>query len=391
MVHVDDWPVTVSKECVVKVRDLQHEVLPEVTPEELSRQRAVVSLRKLLNARVRSGNVARFASEGSPAFAARHGRQPQSPEDIRAALFESHRYRMWSAANRSAQEMLWVSVGEPVYRDLDRMQAAARALAEAPDRKGSLTLDTGYDPSPEVADVDIHLQPGGYGLDHGPGDIVAGALYETGGNVFSFGQGAGRSDSKAGVAVRLLAEHFPGFVPKRILDLGCSAGAASAAYAATFPKAEVHAVDIGAGMLRYAHARAESLGVAVNFHQMDASSLSFPDDSFDLVVSHNVLHEIGSEKRGAMVCESARVVRPGGIVIHQDVAIRFEPTLVHQVERDWDTHFNDERHWHTYASTDLIADMRAAGFAPGAIVEHNLPSLQGSNRWYAITAQKQGR
>jgi ubiquinone/menaquinone biosynthesis C-methylase UbiE len=378
------------KECVVKVRDLQHEVLPEVTPDELSRQRAVVSLRKLLNARVRSGNVARFASEGAPAFAARRGRQPQSPEDIRAALFESQRYRMWSAANRAAQEMLWVSVGEPVYRDLDRMQAAARALADAPDRKGSLTLDSAYEPSPEVADIDIHLQPGGYGLDRGPDDVVAGALYETGGNVFSFGQGAGRSDSKAAVVVRLLAEHFPDVAPARILDLGCSAGAASAAYAATYPETEVHAVDIGAGMLRYAHARAESLGVAVHFHQMDASSLSFPDDSFDLVVSHNVLHEIGAEKRRAMIREAARVVRPGGVVIHQDVAIRFEPTLVHQVERDWDTHFNDERHWHTYASADLIADMRAAGFASDGIVEHNLPAVHGAIRWYAISARKQG-
>ncbi|MGH6612636.1 class I SAM-dependent methyltransferase [Sphingomonas sp.] len=374
----------------MKVRDLQHEVLPQATPEELSRQRAVVSLRKLLNARVRSGNVARYDSEGAPAFTARQGRQPQSPEEIRAALFESQRYRMWSAANRSAQEMLWVSVGEPVYRDLDRMSAAARALIDAPERKGSLTLDPDYDPSPEVADIDIHLQPGGYGLDRGPDDVVAGALYETGGNVFSFGQGAGRSDSKTGVAVRLLGEHFPGFTPQRILDLGCSAGAASAAYAATYPDADVHAVDIGAGMLRYAHARAESLGVAVNFHQMDASALSFADDSFDLVVSHNLLHEIGAEKRGGMIREAARVVRPGGIVIHQDVSIRFEPTIVHQVERDWDTHFNNERHWQTYASADLIADMQAAGFDPDSIVEHNLPAVQGAIRWYAITARKQG-
>ena len=374
----------------MKVRDLQHDILPQATPEELSRQRAVVSLRKLLNARVRSENVARFASEGGPAFAARTGRQPQSPEDIRAGLFESTRYRLWSAANRAAQEMLWVSVGEPVYRDLDRMEAAASALSEAPGRKGSLALDPAYDPSPEVAGTDIHLQPGGYGMDRGDGDVVAGALYETGGNVFSFGQGAGRSDSKTAVAVRLLAEHFPDLVPGRILEIGCSAGAASAAYAATYPEAEVHAVDIGAGMLRYAHARAESIGLPVHFHQMDGSDLSFADDSFDLVVSHNLLHEIGAAKRRAMFREAARVVRPGGVVIHQDVAIRFEPTLVHQVERDWDTHFNGEVHWATYAQADLIADMAAAGFAAEDIAEHNLPAIAGPNRWYAITARKRG-
>ena len=374
----------------MKVRDLQHEVFPALTHDEHSRQRAVVSLRKLLNARVRPGNVSRFADECSPAFAARRGRQPQAAEDIRAALFESQRYRMWSAVNRAAQEMLWVSVGEPVYRDLDRMQEAARRLAQSADRKGSLTLDSSYYPSPEVAGTDIHLQPGGYGLDRGPNDVVAGALYETGGNVFSFGQGAGRSDSKAAAIIRLLAERFPGFAPRKILDLGCSAGAASAAYAATFSKAEVHAVDIGAGMLRYAHARAEALGVAVQFHQMDASALGFADESFDLVVSHNLLHEIGAEKRRTMIREAARVVRRGGVVAHQDVAIRVQPTLVHQVECDWDTHFNGERHWHTYATADLVADMRSAGFPSGAIEEHDLPAISGSNSWYAITAQKTG-
>jgi len=255
---------------------------------------------------------------------------------------------------------------------------------------GSLALDPDYDPSPEVAAVDIHLQPGGYAMDRGGHDVVAGALYECGGNVFSFGQGIGRGDSKAGVVIRLLEEAFGGFVPGKLLDIGCSAGAASAAYAAHWPDTEVHAVDLGAAMLRYAHARAESLGVGVHFHQMDASAMGFADESFDLVVSHNLMHEIGEAKRRAMFRESLRLVRPGGIVIHQDVAIRNQPTIVHQVERDWDTHFNGEVHWNTYATADLAADMRAAGFAPESIVEHDLAALQGfaNNRWYAISARK---
>lgn len=374
----------------MKVRDLQHGMLPETSAEQRSRQEAVVALRRLLNARVRPRNVAAFETEAQPAFVAAHGRAPQSPEDIQQAFLMSPSYRRWSAANRAAQEMIWVSVGEPIYGDLDRMRAAARALMDSPERKGSLTLDPAYDPSPEVADIDIHLQPGGYAMDLGPDDVVAGALYECGGNVFSFGQGIGRGDSKAGVIIRLLDEHFGGFRPQRILDIGCSAGAASAAYAAHYPDADVHAVDIGAGMLRYAHARAESLGVAVHYHQMDASELKFEKDSFDLVVSHNLMHEIGQEKRRAMIREARRLVRPGGIVIHQDVAIRNLPTMVHQVERDWDTHFNGEVHWNTYAMADLRADMLAAGFAEDEIVEHDLAALQGfaNNRWYAISARK---
>lgn len=373
----------------MKVRDLQHEMLARTSFEQRSRQSSVVALRRLLNSRVRPLNIEAYATEGEPEFVRRHGRLPQSPDEVQEAFLLSPTYRRWSAANRSAQEMIWVSVGEPIYADRERMSATARELDASNPGLGSITLDPDYAPSPEVAGVDIHLQPGGYALDEGPGDVVAGALYECGGNIFSFGQGSGRSDSKAALVFRLLDEHFGGFEPRRILDLGCSAGAASAAYADRYPKAEVHAVDIGAGMLRYAHGRAQSLGVSVHFHQMDASALRFEDESFDLVVSHNLLHEIGEEKRRAALSEAWRVVRPGGIVIHQDVAIRDLPTIVEQVEREWDTHFNGEAHWTTYASADLKADMIGAGCPASGIVEHDLAPVHGINRWYAISARKE--
>ncbi|MEW4467774.1 class I SAM-dependent methyltransferase [Parasphingorhabdus sp. JC815] len=374
----------------MKVRDIHHAVLPETNVDELCRQNAVVSLRRLLNNKVRPRNVKLFESEAAPAFAECYGRQPHSTEEIREAFMLSPSYRMWSAVNRAAQEMIWVSVGEPIYRDLQRMEQVAKELVERDDKLGSLSLDPLYNPSPEVADIDIHLQPGGYALNKSDIDIVSGALYECGGNVFSFGQGIGRNDSKAAVITRLLEQEFNGFIPKKILDIGCSAGAASAAYADKWRDTEVHAVDLGAGMLRYAHARAESLGVAVHFHQMDASAMKFEDGSFDFVVSHNLMHEIGEEKRRAMFRESFRLVRPGGIVIHQDVPIRNQPTPIHEVERDWDTHYNGEAHWSTYAQADLYSDMISAGFSEGSVIEHDLTTLQGlaNSRWYVISGRK---
>lgn len=370
----------------MKVRDLQHAVLPRMAFEDRSRQDAVVGLRRLLNAQVRPRNVECFETEAAPAFRVAHNRDAQSPDEVQKAFLLSPSYRRWSAANRSAQEMLWVAVGDPAWRDRARIAAVIRETL-ARETRGSLTLDSAYEPSAEVADVDIHLQPGGYAMDLDDGDGIAGALYECGGNVFSFGQGLGRGDSKAGVVIRLLDRDLGGFRPKRMLDIGCSAGAASAAYASEWPDCEVHAIDIGAAMLRYAHARAESLDAPVHFHQMDASRLSFADDSFDLVVSHNLLHEIGADKRRSMMAEAFRVVRPGGIVIHQDVAIRNLPTLVHQVERNWDTHFNGEAHWSTYINADLAGEMGAAGFG-SEIVEHDLATIDGAGRWYAISARK---
>lgn len=375
----------------MKVRSVQHEMLPETTVDDRSRQAAVVSLRRLLNTQVRPRNVELYEREGRPAWERRHGRAPETAEEIRAAFFESRRYRFWSATHRAAQEMIWIAAGEPVFRDLERLEATAERLVSSPERRGGLELaPAGYVPPGEVADVDIHLQPGGYAMTRSARDVACGALYENGGNVFAFGQGLGKADSKAGAVIRHLEGARPGLKPRRILDLGCSAGGAACHYAAYYPDAEVHAVDIGEAMLRYAHARAESLDVRVFFHQMNAADLRFRDGEFDLVVSHNLLHEIGRDNRRAMMREAFRVCEPGGLVVHQDVPTRFEPTPVRQVERAWDTRFNGEAHWSTYSGDDLLADMGAAGFPPEALEETRLDKVAGPGGWYLVLGRKPG-
>lgn len=373
----------------MNVRDVAHAMLPRLTAEERSRQRNVVALRRLLNTRIRPQNEVLYESEGLPAYRARHGCEPATAVEVGEALDASTGYRMWSAMNRAAQEMIWVAAGEPVLRESGRLEDEARRLAARPGRRGALHLDAGFEPPAEVASVDIHLQPGGYALDRGPRDIVAGALYENGGNIYSFGQGVGRSDSKAGAVIRYLAEVRPGFRPRRLLEIGCSAGAAACGYAAHFTDAEVHAVDIGAGMLRYAHARAEALGVRVIFHQMNAAALGFPDGHFDLVVTNNLLHEIGRESRRRMMREARRVVAPGGLVVHQDVPIRAAPTLVAQVERGWDEKFNGEIFWNVYAGDDLRADMEAAGFAAASLTETRIEKLAGAGGWYLLAGERE--
>ena len=289
--------------------------------------------------------------------------------------------------NRSAQELVWMAAGEPVLRDAERMDAQAEQLIGAPNKLGELHLDPEFVPPTEIANVDIHLQPGGYSLARHAHDVTAGALYENGGNVYSFGQGIGKTDSKAGAVIAYL-ESTSRLRPRRILEIGCSAGAAACAYAAHYPDADVHAIDIGAGMLRYAHARAESLDVRVIFHQMSGAALKFPDGTFDLVVSNNLLHEIGSESLRAMLREARRVLAPGGITIHQDVPIRAAPSEVHQVERGWDEKFNGEIFWNMYAGDDLPADMRLAGFAPGEVTETCVQKLAGVGDWYLLIGQK---
>ena len=97
--------------------------------------------------------------------------------------------------------------------------------------------------------VDIHGQPGGYSFDLGEGDVLSGALYDTSGSIYGRGQGlrGGRHPSIS--LINFIKTRFPSLAPKRILEEGCSAGGSTSFWADAFPNAEIHAIDIGAGML----------------------------------------------------------------------------------------------------------------------------------------------
>jgi SAM-dependent methyltransferase len=151
----------------------------------------------------------------------------------------------------------------------------------------------------------------------------------------------------------------------------------------------VHAIDVGAGMLRYAHARAEALGAAVHFHQMDCAATRFPDGYFDLIVSHNMMHEISDATRRGMLRESLRLLRPGGLCVHQDVPLRFQGlSEFKKFELSWDTRHNNEPFWEAYANCDLRADMLAAGFPEELVFVGHLPQAPGSLPWFVGAATK---
>jgi SAM-dependent methyltransferase len=371
------------------VRSVQHEMLPHPTADEASRQQFVVAFKQAINRTVRTSNGRLFEQVVAPKFAAEHGHAPATREEIREAMYAHPAYRSWSSLHRAAQEQMWIAIGDSIFRERDRLASTAARLDDPKTRRGSLELDPDFTPPRGVTAVDIHLQTGGYAMDLGGGDCSAGALYECGGNLYAFGQGISRTDSKAAHVQRYIAEHFPQLKPRRILDMGCSAGSASVPYALAFPDAEVHAIDVGAGMLRYAHARAESLGAAVHFHQRDVADTRFPDGWFDLIVSHNLMHEISDATRRGMLRESWRMLAPGGVCVHQDVPLRFAGLSEFQkFELSWDTLNNNEPYWEAYANADLAADLAAAGVPAERTLIGHLPAAQGSLPWYVASFSK---
>ena len=367
-----------------------HSMLAQPTPDEVARQRFVLALKRHVASSLRPGVGLAYKKQGEPAFVEAHGHVPQDRQQAEEALDNTAHYRFTKSINRASQEMMWQAVGETVYREKARMEAEAAKLVGNPQKMGSLHLDPAFKPEPIYEDCFIHLQPEGYCPPDPTGDsIIAGAFYESGGRLYSMGRGMGSEDSKAGAVIKWLAGQRPGWQPQRMLDMGCSAGGASATYPAAWPETEVHAIDLGASMLRYAHARAESLGVPVHFHQMDASHTGFPDGHFDLIVSHNLFHEISSATRQRIAKESFRLLAPGGIVVHQDVDLLFRgKEHWEEAERAYDLNHNNEPFWLDYATCDFRSELIAAGFAAEDVAETRIPKLSGPGFWYAFTAVK---
>ncbi len=296
-------------------------------------------------------------------------------------------YRLWSGINRASQNRMWQVLAAQADADYARIESEAAANRQR--ANGSVETATLRAVPEYQTRAAVHGQPGGYMLDRGNDDLAAGILYEAGGNLYAMGQGIGHRDSKGERLIRHIRERFPELEPVRILEMGCSAGGQSADYPVAFPDAECHAIDLSPGMLRYAHARSEALDSTVHFHQMDAGATRFPDAHFDLIVSHNLFHEVAAEHMPAIAAECHRLLKPGGVCLHQDVPIqtaRLDGFM--RFISEWQRDHNDEPFWTDFANADLPSMMREAGFDEDAVSEEYLKAIDGPIPWYVVTASR---
>jgi ubiquinone/menaquinone biosynthesis C-methylase UbiE len=98
----------------------------------------------------------------------------------------------------------------------------------------------------------------------------------------------------------------------RALEIGAGTGYFSLNLLQSGVIREAVCTDISRGMLDELERSAEKLGVSVTTARSDAAELPFPDDSFDLVFGHAVLHHLPD--LDAAFREFRRVLRPGGRV-----------------------------------------------------------------------------
>ena len=222
-----------------------------------------------------------------------------------------------------------------------------------------------------VSAIDHHCMPGSYHTELFPGDVSAAANYDSGIFVTTGGQMGRYSDGGGQAVLKWLRRKYPHFQPAQILDVGATLGHSVLPLAQGFPAAQVTAVDVSKPVLRYAAARARSLGVKnIRFVQADGADLKrFPDASFDWIQTTMFLHELSYSSMRAIMRESYRLLKPGGIVLHvEQPQYSSDMPLFEQAMRDWDAFYNNEPFWSAMHEIDLDGYMVEAGFQSADLI-----------------------
>lgn len=354
----------------------QHPMLPNMTHDEASRQEFTKSFKGFIQSNLLPGLGPVYGTRVSKAFERKHGRAPADRRDIREGMVKDLYFQHYAAANRISQELLWESTNISVDRELPELIDKAKALSAS--TKAVLDIPDDFETPRYVTALDIHCMPGGYATEVAPQDVSTGVLYDRGVHLYAMGYGGPYNDDMGRSVCNYIKRNLNGFSPRRILDMGCTVGHSTLPYKELFPDAEVWGIDVAAPQVRYAHARAAGLGFEVNFAQMNAEETRFPDGHFDLIVSHILLHETSGKAMPRVFMECARLLSPGGYMIHADLPPFNLMDPFTQFILDNETWYNNEPFWGAMRDMDQFELAERAGFdranvkfdtAPMAVME----------------------
>lgn len=285
--------------------------------------------------------------------------------DIWSALKDDYRVRSEGRAIDTHEQVAELMKDSPTYwfyswfeRHIQRAKYSGRyglcrMLADArvqPPADAELRLRDV--PVPEYYSiVDVHQHPGNL-----VGAPNAGLVYK-----------ASAVSTQPGATNRYgLHERFAGFVDelgqfRRILELGCGFGKSALPLAKQLPRAHVTAIDLSAPCLELAAAEAADAGVPnLTYEQADVRDTGHADESFDLVTSTMLLHELDTPALRQSLREARRVLAAGGTLAHLDFQVK-DPFLqfIHY------THGrrNNEPYMEEINRLDMQAELRDAGFS----------------------------
>lgn len=104
---------------------------------------------------------------------------------------------------------------------------------------------------------------------------------------------------------------YNGYKNKKLLDVGCGLGNDLARFVSG--GAICTGIDLSPKAVALAQQNFQHRGLKADFFQMNGEEMSFPDNSFDVIYCHTVLHFTPNPER--MIQEIVRVLKPGGTAI----------------------------------------------------------------------------
>lgn len=113
-------------------------------------------------------------------------------------------------------------------------------------------------------------------------------------------------------AIRALLEQAELRPGQRVLDVGCGTGTAAVTLKGLHPDVEVVGVDPDPKALARARHKAERARVSIQFDEGFGDSLSYPDQSFDRVLSSFMFHHLPAQDKGGTLDAIRRVLKAGG-------------------------------------------------------------------------------
>jgi SAM-dependent methyltransferase len=356
------------------IRDLMHGLAVEPTRDESARQEFVSCLRGHILVNMATTMRSRYEEKVAPRFEREHHRLPENGPEVHQAMKSDLYFKFYSSIRFNAQEMVWRSVIPVIERNLAGLIGQAQQLkADACKAAGTLRLNNDVAIPRNVSEVDVHLAPGGYHTEYAPDDVAAGAIYDNGLNIFAANMMGANLDDIGESMSNYVRLTYQDFHPAKILDCGCTIGHNSAAWAKTYPDAEVHAIDVSAPLLRYGNARAQSQGVAVQFEQMNATALQFDDESFDVVFSSMFLHELPLKDIHAFMAEAFRVLKPGGLFLNMELPPNDQMQAYDSFYLDWDSYYNQEPFYKCFRDQNYTNLCTRAGFEKDQCVQFVMP------------------
>lgn len=176
---------------------------------------------------------------------------------------------------------------------------------------------------------------------------------------------------------RYVAKNYPGGIFKQrgqvldelprdnyqdIFEMGTSSGHYTVALATRFPTAHITGCELSVPMLENAQRTGNEMGCAWRLIQAPMEETGLPGESFDLVTSYIVLHEIPVAATHAMFSEAFRLLRPGGQMLMTDIRPHRDRDDLDVWQQEFNAVNGGEPYWREAAQLDLAGVATQIGF-----------------------------